>query len=144
MQRIKDRMMVPRGLYDYTVPETGIRFESHGFGALVVKVQENYSDNSLPVPQNLYELVEADWCKRRPEYCEDGDAPRPRNTTVQEWGTLKELISKVAIGGADALAKISSALGIHCAKCQRRHKIITEMRRLGFAETVRRLKETIT
>lgn len=143
MIRIKDRMMVPRGLYDYTVPETGIRFESHGFGALVVNVQKNYSDNSLPVPQNLNEVIEADWCQRRPEYCEDGEAPRPRNTTSEEWGSLKELLAKVAIGGADALAKISSALGIHCAKCQRRHKIISEMRRLGFSETVKRLKETL-
>lgn len=144
MQRIKDRMMVPRGLYDYTVPETGIRFESHGFGALVVKVRTNYTDNSLPVPQDLNEIIEADWCKRRPELCEDGEARRPRFTTNEEWGSLKELIAKVAIGGADALSRISSALGINCAKCQRRHRIISEMRRLGFAETVRRLKETLT
>jgi hypothetical protein len=142
MLRIKDRMMVPQGLYDYTVKETGERFESHGLGMLMVKVKEHMEANNLPIPKNLGLVIEEDWCSRRQDYCQDEDAPRPRNTSKDEWGSLSALISKVAIGGADALAKISSALGIHCVGCQRRHRIIKEMKRLGFTETLKRLKET--
>lgn len=142
MLRIKDRTIVPRGLYDYTVKETDARFESHGFGALVVKVRQHLEANNLALPEDLSSVIEEDWCKRRKDWCIDTDAPRPRNVSEQEWGSLKSLIAKVAISGADALAKISSALGIHCSACNARHKIIREMRKLGFAETLRRLKDT--
>jgi hypothetical protein len=142
MLRIKDRMMVPRGLYDYTVPQTGVRFESHGFGALMVKVREHMEANHIAVPDNLGDVIEEDWCKRREDYCQDAEAPRPKGVGKIEWESLSGLIAKVAISGADALAAISKALGIDCANCQRRHKIIREMRRLGFSETLRRLKET--
>jgi hypothetical protein len=135
--------MVPRDLYDYTVKETGVRFESHGFGNLLVKITEHMEANAIPVPENLAGIVEEDWCKRREDWCQDSEAPRRKDVTKGEWNSLKELISKVAIGGADALATISKALGIDCSTCNARHKIIREMRRLGFVETMRRLKETL-
>lgn len=136
-------MMVPKGLYDYTVEQTGVRFESHGFGNLLVKVIEHMEANSIQVPDDLARVVEEDWCKRREDWCKDDTAPRPKDVSKGEWNSLKELISKVAISGADALATISKALGIHCSACNARHKIIREMRRIGFNETMRRLKETL-
>jgi len=142
MLRIKDRMMVPRDLYDYTVKETGVRFESHGFGNLLVKVREHMEANHLVVPLNISELVEEDWCSRREAWCEDANAPRPKSVSKEEWGSLSALVAKVAGSGADALKAISSALGVNCSGCNARHKIIKEMRKLGFAETMRRLKET--
>jgi hypothetical protein len=142
MLKIKDRMMVPKGMYDYTVEQTGVRFESHGFGSLVVKVREHLAANDLPLPLNLGDVIEEDWCKRREEWCLDDSIPRPKGVGKEEWSSLSELIAKVAIGGADALATISKALGIRCSGCSARHKIIREMRRLGFSETLKRLKQT--
>lgn len=143
MLRIKDRHIVPRGLYDYTVKETDTRFESHGFGSLVVKVKEHMEANNLPLPEDLGGVIEEDWCKRKEDWCEDTNARRPKSVDKMEWNSLSELVASIAISGADALAKISGALGIKCTGCSNRHQIIRHMRKVGFAETLKRLKETL-
>lgn len=143
MLKIRDRTIVPPGLYDYTVPETKTTFQAHGFGLLLVKVREHMEANNIAEPESLSRIIEEDWCKRREDFCEDTENPRPRGTASGEWNSLQQLIATATIGGADALAAISKALGIDCKRCQKRHKIIQEMRRLGFAETMKRLKETL-
>lgn len=142
MLKIKDRSKVPKELYDYTVPETQASFEAHGLGLLLVKVRKHYAANNLPVPQNLSEVVESDWCSRRPHHCGDPDTVVEK--AEQEHGeSFNSLVASLAIPAADALAKISSALGIECSKCKTRHRIIREMKKRGFTETVRLLKETL-
>lgn len=145
MLTIRDRSKVPKELYDYTAPETKIYSKAHAFGLLLVKVREGYTANKLPVPENLARVVEQDWCERHPYHCEDPDDLQRAVIEDQHETTdmFTRIIAAAAIPAADALAVVSKALGIDCATCQRRHRIIKQMRKLGFAETLRRIKETI-
>lgn len=141
MLTIKDRSKVPRELYDYTVPETQTAFKAHGLGLLLHKIREHYTANKIPVPENLLYVVEADWCSRYPYHCEDPSAVVQKER--EDSDVLTKLIAAAAIPAADALATISKALGITCSRCQKRHRIIKEMQKRGFTETLKLLKETL-
>jgi hypothetical protein len=143
MLTIKDRSRVPKELYDYTVPETQVTYVAHGIGVLLAKVRNCYIANQIPVPENLAQIVEQDWCNRRPWHCGDPDVIVVKTESKDETTSLNNLVAAVAGTGADALAAISTALGIHCSKCQKRHKIIKEMKKRGFMATLRMLKETL-
>lgn len=142
---IKDRSKVPRELYDYTAPETQIYSKAHSIGLLIHKVREGYVANQLPIPENLARVVEQDWCDRNPHHCEDPDDLQRAIIEDKKESTdmFTRIVAAAAIPAADALAVVSKALGIDCATCQRRHKIIKEMRKLGFVETLRRIKDTL-
>lgn len=142
MLRIKDRSKVPRELYDYTVPETKASFKAHGIGLLLVSVRKHYAANNLPVPENLSVVVEEDWCSRYPYHCADPEVviEKPEK---EHGDAFNNFIASLAIPAADALAKVSAALGIDCARCKTRHRIIKEMKKRGFAQTVKMLKETL-
>lgn len=142
MLKIRDRSKVPRELYDYTVPETQTHFEARSFGMCVAKVREGYIANKLPVPDKLPDLVESDWCSRYPHHCFDSEREIPAKQ-AEEAGSLEGFIASLAIPAADALSVIGKALGIDCTKCQRRHKIIKEMKKRGFGATLKLLKETL-
>lgn len=142
MLTIRDRSKVPNGLYTYTVAETQAEFAAHSFGLLVVKVRKHLSANNLPIPENLSDVVEQDWCSRRPEHCQDPDEAVVLRKK-EDSDLFTQVIAAAAIPAADALATISKALGIHCSGCQKRHRIVREMRKRGLAETVRLLKETL-
>lgn len=138
--KITDKSRVPRELYDYTAPQTNVIFKAHAFGLLVVKVREHYVANQIAVPENFSELVESDYCARRPDYCYDPNFVEPLKEN--EPDLFADVVAAVGIPMSDALAAVSTALGVHCTKCQRRHRIIKEIRKVGVAETIRRLKET--
>lgn len=140
--KIKDRSKVPKELYDYTVPETQATFTAHSIGLLLVKIEKHYRANNLASPETLSQIVEADWCSRREWHCEDTERVRPEKHKP-EGDALNSLLASVAIPAADALATVSKALGIDCSKCQTRHRIIKEMKKRGFTETLRLLKETL-
>jgi len=136
-KRIRDKSMVPRGNFTYTVKETGAQFSSHVFPTLVIKVRQHMLANNVAVPLNLAVLIEQDYCERMPEYCKDMDAAHIDGETV-----LTGVVAALAIPAADALHAIGSALGINCQACNTRHRIIRQLKKLGLAETLRRLKGT--
>lgn len=138
-KRITDRSVVPRGNYDYSVKETAQTFVSHVFPTLVVKVRQHMAANSVSVPANLADLIEDDFCKRKPEYCRDTEHVR-----INGEDAFTQVVAALAIPAADALHSIASALGINCSTCNKRRLIIKRIRQLGVAETLRQLKGTIS
>lgn len=141
MNRIKDKRKVPRELYDYTVPETQAYFKAHSFGLLVHKVREHYDANNISIPSDLSDVVESDYCTRYPHHCDDPDRYIPKEEQEQS-DPFTQVLAAVAIPASEGLAAISKVLGIHCTGCQKRRRIIKEIRKAGISETIRRLKET--
>lgn len=143
--RIRDRHKVPNGGYTYVAPETATEFHSHSIGNLIFKVREHYVANSLPVPPELGRIVEDDWCRRRPELCVDSDDPSsPYHPSNPSGDLITNLAAALAIPAADLLAKASGLLGINCGGCKTRHKIIRNLKKLGYQEALKQLKATFT
>ena len=136
MIKIKDRTMVPRGLFNYTVPETNRRFSANTLGLVVSIVTRHMTANGITVPPDLATIIENDYCQRKPEYCHDETNPKRRDDL------LTRLAAHVAIPASDALARISGALGIKCAACQKRHEIIRRVEEIGFDEAVKQIRAT--
>lgn len=137
-KQIADRSVVPRGNYDFTVKETGQTFSSHVFHPLVTKVVQHMASNGVPVPKNISDLMEEDFCERKPEYCRDTEHVR-----INGEDGLTQVVAALAIPAAEALHKIGAVLGINCTACNQRRRIIKRIRELGVSETLRQLKGTL-
>lgn len=138
-KRLLNRRDVPRGNYDYLVKETGHAFASHVFMQLVVQVRDHMAANAITPPNDLALIIEDDFCTRKPEYCRDTDAVR-----INGEDALTQVVAALAIPAADALHAVAGVLGIDCATCNRRRLIIKEIKKVGVAETLRRLKGTFS
>jgi hypothetical protein len=144
--RIKDRSHVPPELFNYTEKQTGITYQAHAPGLLVHKVREGRIGNNIPFDEtNLAIEIEEDFCNRYPHLCSDDEREKeePPEMAEAQGDMLTRMAAAVGIPAADALAKLSKILGIDCATCHSRHKIIRRMKKLGLRETIRQLKETL-
>lgn len=138
MIHITDRNRVPRGGYDFTVPESSRVFSAHVFGRLILKVREYQVANSYRVW--TAQEIEEDYCRRHPDQCDDGiSKPIPQ----EHDDLLTRVAAAVGIPAATALSKLSAKLGINCASCNKRNQIVQKVGQLGFAEALRQLKETL-
>jgi hypothetical protein len=138
---IIDRKRVPRDQYNATDPNQGRIFRANQFGRLVDRMQEYQRANNYRVWTEAE--IEADYCQRYPYNCVDSEKPtRPADRSRAD-DILTGIAAAVGIPAADALAKLSTKLGVHCKTCAKRHAIIRRVRELGFHEALRQLKETL-
>lgn len=145
MNRITDKSHVPPMLYNYTIKEIDIEYKAHTFGLLVVKVRNALIGNQITFDETtLADVIEADFCQRYPFLCANGPvtADDPPEMAQAQGDAITRMAAAVGIPAADALAKLSKMMGINCAACNQRHRIIRKMRKLGIKETLRQLKET--
>jgi len=138
-KQIRDPSVVPRGNFYYVVPATGQRFESHVFQLLVARVRVHMKANQIVIPPNLSGIIEDDYCQHEPIYCND-----PSAAIVDGESAFTQIVAAMAIPAADALHLIGSMFGINCNSCNKRHRIIKEIKKVGVSETLKRLKGTFT
>lgn len=139
---ITDRKRVPRDQFNFTDPTNGRVFRANMFGRLVARVQEYQRANSYRVWTEAE--LEADYCERYPYNCTDSEAPpRQKAEHSKTEDLLTSIAAAVGIPASEALAKLTTKLGVHCATCAKRRAIIRRVRELGFSEALRQLKETL-
>ena len=139
---ITDRKRVPRDQFNFTDPNNGRIFRANMFGRMVDRVQEYQRANNYRIWTEAE--LEADYCQRYPYNCTDTeDNKRNRAERSRSDDILTGLAAAVGIPAADALAKLTEKLGVHCKTCAKRHAIIRRVRELGFSEALRQLKETL-
>ena len=139
MMTIKDRSKVPRDDFNYRVPESGRIFRANNIGLLVGSVKKHMLANNYTLPDNLFRVIEEDYCSRYPHYCWDADNPvQPDNYN----DILTKVAAAVAIPAADVLAVVGKALKVHCSACAKRHGIIQRIQEIGLHEAIRQVKET--
>tara|TARA_X000001382_G_scaffold104671_1_gene79789 strand:+ start:3623 stop:4222 length:600 start_codon:yes stop_codon:yes gene_type:complete len=120
LKKLIPTSIVPRGKYAYTQEETMHTVTSEHFMQLVSNVIAHRKANNLPIPFNIEEEVEAQFCERRPELCEDTEAhlkpdlstPQTLNSVVKLTRTLfKAKTRRVVQEVAEERASI-------CATCE--------------------------
>jgi hypothetical protein len=95
-QRLKSFGSVPPGKFCFTCPETGYRIDNEcSLSGLLMRVEDHYKNNDIPLPDDWRERVENQICEKLPAgWCNYEDGSEGRGLPQGMQGVTAELVWK--------------------------------------------------